>query len=77
MLHSGEHGAMFGGNPLACTLARAALEVLDEERTIRMPSGSGAAPRKAHIVLTFCPLDLHLARLRPLGSVIGVSGVDL
>lgn len=27
----GEHGSTFGGNPLACTVARAALEVVDEE----------------------------------------------
>jgi len=31
VLHPGEHGSTFGGNPLACAIARAALKVLVEE----------------------------------------------
>lgn len=30
-IHPGEHGSTFGGNPLACVVARAALEVVVEE----------------------------------------------
>jgi ornithine--oxo-acid transaminase len=34
VLHPGEHGSTFGGNPLACALGRAALKVLVEEDMI-------------------------------------------
>jgi ornithine--oxo-acid transaminase len=32
VIHPGEHGSTFGGNPLACVIAIAALEVVDREK---------------------------------------------
>jgi ornithine--oxo-acid transaminase len=53
VLHPGEHGSTFGGNPLACAVARMALKVLVEEDMI-----GNAARIGAHL----------LARLREIAS---------
>ncbi len=42
VLHPGEHGSTFGGNPLACAVARAALKVLIEEGLIENAARMGA-----------------------------------
>ncbi len=42
VLQPGEHGSTFGGNPLACAVARAALRVLVEERLIDNAAEMGA-----------------------------------
>jgi ornithine--oxo-acid transaminase len=42
VLHPGEHGSTFGGNPLACAVARAALKVLVEEDMIGNAARVGA-----------------------------------
>ena len=41
VLHPGEHGSTFGGNPLACAVARAALKVLVEEGMIENAARMG------------------------------------
>ncbi len=42
VLKPGEHGSTFGGNPLACAVARAALRVLSEEGMIENAARMGA-----------------------------------
>ena len=47
VLHPGEHGSTFGGNPLACAVARAALKVLVEEGMIDNAARVGERLHKA------------------------------
>jgi len=42
VLHPGEHGSTFGGNPLACAVARTALKVLVEEGMVENAARIGA-----------------------------------
>src|SRR6185369_15742339 len=42
VLQPGQHGSTFGGNPLACAIARAALKVLTEEGMIENAATQGA-----------------------------------
>jgi ornithine--oxo-acid transaminase len=42
VLHPGQHGSTFGGNPLACAVARTALKVLVEEGMIENAAEMGA-----------------------------------
>ena len=42
MLKPGQHGSTFGGNPLACAVARMALKVLVEEGMIENAERQGA-----------------------------------
>lgn len=41
VLQPGEHGSTFGGNPLACAVARAALDVLVEEKMVENAEAMG------------------------------------
>jgi ornithine--oxo-acid transaminase len=42
VLHPGEHGSTFGGNPLACAVARAALKVIVDEGLVENAAAVGA-----------------------------------
>lgn len=42
VFHPGDHGSTFGGNPLACAVARAALRVLVDENLIQRSAELGA-----------------------------------
>ena len=42
VFHPGDHGSTYGGNPLACTIARAAMKVLFEEGMIENSAKMGA-----------------------------------
>lgn len=42
VFHPGDHGSTFGGNPLACAVARAALKVLVEENLVENSARLGA-----------------------------------
>jgi ornithine--oxo-acid transaminase len=43
----GEHGSTFGGNPLACAVTMAALQVVEEEDLMATPSGWAACSAAA------------------------------
>ncbi|MGA7908798.1 MAG: aminotransferase class III-fold pyridoxal phosphate-dependent enzyme, partial [Candidatus Sulfotelmatobacter sp.] len=42
VFHPGDHGSTFGGNPLACAVARTALRVLVEEKMVEHSASMGA-----------------------------------
>lgn len=69
VLQPGEHGSTFGGNPLACAVARAALKVLVEEQMIE-----NAASMGKYFLRGLKKLDFPLINeVRGRGLLIGVE----
>lgn len=69
LIRPGEHGSTFGGNPLAAAVARAALQVIVEEKLIENSAALGEyfADQLAEIP------SLHIKEVRGRGLLIGVE----
>jgi ornithine--oxo-acid transaminase len=69
VLHPGEHGSTFGGNPLACAVARTALKVLVDEGMIENSAKVGA-----HLLARLSAIRSPLVKqVRGLGLMIAVE----
>jgi len=69
VLHPGEHGSTFGGNPLACAVARAALRVLTEEGMVENAARVGD---RLQASLASIPSD-HVKEVRGRGLMLAVE----
>jgi len=65
----GEHGSTFGGNPLACAVAREALRVIKDEKLVQNAAKMGAYFMKR---LRTIP-SRHIKEVRGQGLLIGVE----
>ena len=69
VLHPGEHGSTFGGNPLACAIARTALKVLVEEGMIENAAKIGERLKR-----NLCDIRSDMVReVRGLGLMLAVE----
>jgi ornithine--oxo-acid transaminase len=65
----GEHGSTFGGNPLACAIARTALKVLTEENLVENSEKLGE-----YFLTKLREIDSpHVKEVRGKGLMIGVE----
>ncbi|NJL92287.1 MAG: ornithine--oxo-acid transaminase [Anaerolineae bacterium] len=69
VFHPGDHGSTFGGNPLGCAVARAALQVLQEENLAQ-----NAAEMGAYFMERLEEVNSpHILEVRGRGLLIGVE----
>jgi ornithine--oxo-acid transaminase len=69
VLQPGDHGSTFGGNPLACAVARAALRVLVDENLVDRSAQMGAHLRE----LLASVKSSHIREVRGRGLWIGIE----
>ncbi|MCB9436261.1 MAG: ornithine--oxo-acid transaminase [Anaerolineales bacterium] len=69
VFHPGDHGSTFGGNPLACAVARAALRVIVDEKLIDNADEVGAYFRERLEEIN----SPHIKEVRGKGLLIGVE----
>jgi ornithine--oxo-acid transaminase len=69
VLRPGEHGSTFGGNPLACAIARTALKVLIEENMIQNAAVMGDY-FLSHLSKIKAP---HIKEVRGKGLMLGIE----
>ncbi|MBC7364534.1 MAG: ornithine--oxo-acid transaminase [Candidatus Aminicenantes bacterium] len=69
VLKPGEHGSTFGGNPLACAVAREALRVIQDEKLVE-----NAAEKGAYFLEKLKTLkSRHIKEIRGRGLLIGLE----
>ncbi len=69
VFNPGDHGSTFGGNPLACAVAREALKVLTEEKLVENSSETG----EYFMGLLRTIKGKHIKEVRGKGLLIGVE----
>ncbi|HNO67311.1 MAG TPA: aminotransferase class III-fold pyridoxal phosphate-dependent enzyme, partial [Pseudomonadota bacterium] len=65
----GSHGSTFGGNPLACAVARAAIRVLDDEKLCQRAATLGA-PLLSRLRQIKSP---YIREIRGRGLLVGIE----
>lgn len=69
VLQPGEHGSTFGGNPLACAIARTALKILVEEKLIENADEMGK-----YFIAELAKINSpHVKEIRGRGLMIGIE----